>query len=306
MASPYEVGRSFQGSPLYIFYDCESTGLNIEEDRIIEVAAVLHTKSIPSLSSRQLEQLTAANGGHFSALCHCTKPIHPDAAKVISLTLDDLRDAPPVHAVLDKLFDWIQEKVTQVSAMASGMFTPVLVAHSGCRLDYPLLVNEVNRNGAYSSLAVKFKGINLHYVDSYTHFILEYKNDHTYRSLLTEGMSMKAVYNKFLREELKGHRALEDAQALCRIFTEGYPSCKMQTLQGITLNQRGLTDKEEQIMKMRAVGIKPRKAEEMLGIGVTLEMLKEMWRRNPSAAKRELRRVGITRPSAELVYNLSK
>ena len=182
----------------------------------------------------------------------------------------------------------------------------MLVAHSGCRLDYPLLFNEVNRNDAHSSLAVKFKELNLHYVDSYTHFTLEYKNDHTYRSLLSEGMSMKAVYRKFLREELKGHRALEDAQALCRIFTEGYPSCKMQALQAITLDQHGMTDQEKQVTKMRAVGITPRKAEEMLGNGVTLEKLTEMWRSNPSAANRELSRVGITRPSAELLYNLSK
>ena len=300
-SSPYKIGRSFQGSPLYIFYDCESTGVNIEEDRIIEVAAVLHTKSIPSLSSRELEQLTKGNGGHFTSLCHCTRPIHPDAAKVISLTLDDLRDSPPVHAVLDKLFDWIREKVTQVSAMAPGTFTPVLVAHSGCRLDYPLLFNEVDRNGSRSSLAMKFKELNLHYADSYTHFTLEFRNDHTYRSLLSEGMSMKAVYRKFLQAELKGHRALEDAQALCRIFTEGYPSSKMQALQAITLNQRGLTDKEEQITKMRAVGIKPKKAEEILVSGVTLEAIEDRCRRNPGAVRSEMLRLGITKPSAQLL-----
>ena len=42
MAYGYLSTPTVVGSPLYFFYDCEATGLDVDNDRIIEVAAVLY------------------------------------------------------------------------------------------------------------------------------------------------------------------------------------------------------------------------------------------------------------------------
>ena len=98
------------GSPQFFFYDCEATGLDVDNDRIIEVAAVLYTKNLP-LSQTEVQELTKEGSGHFTSLCHCTRELHPVAAAMVGITLADLRHEPPLHTVLDKFFDWIKNRV---------------------------------------------------------------------------------------------------------------------------------------------------------------------------------------------------
>ena len=147
--------NTMKGSPLYFFYDCEATNGDIENDRIIEIAAVLYTKNLEHrLQHGKITELVCSND-HYQSLCYCTRAINPVVAPLIHLTLADLRNQPSIATVLDGFFEWIVEKVHHVEMLTHNTYTPVLVAHSGNRLDYPLLLAELDRIGKPSLITIR-------------------------------------------------------------------------------------------------------------------------------------------------------
>ena len=151
-------------NPLYIFYDCEATGRNPKEDRIIEIGAVVCTQGLDPGTARVLQRDDQCT---FTSLCYCTHPIDPKAAEILTLTLDHLKGAPKPKDVLRSFCDWIEDTVRTAEQRSRSKCTPVLVAHSGNRLDYPLLFKEIELARSHT-LTQKFKGLNLHYTDSYS------------------------------------------------------------------------------------------------------------------------------------------
>lgn len=285
--------------PLYFFYDCEATGRNKQEDRIIEIGAVLCTHEINPGTARVLMQ---NNQHEFSSLCYCKHPISPGAAEILTITLDDLKDAPKPKAVLEDFFDWIAELVRVAEQRDHNKYSPVLVAHSGNLLDYPLLFKTIERINS-PSLNRKFEELNLHYTDSHSAIRQLARSDHFYQDL--PGLGIKDLHQALLHKPYEGHRALPDAQALLNIFTQCNVAKKIaffRELKKFIQSQEGIKVTNDQIPKFLKARIKVAKAEELLMKGITYEKLEREYQRSPRDFKRFLReRCGIAKPKIELL-----
>ena len=292
MAYGYLSTPTVVGSPLYFFYDCEATGLDVDNDRIIEVAAVLYTKNLP-LSWTEVQELTKEGSGHFSSLCHCTRELHPVAAAMVGVTLADLRYEPPLHTVLDTFFDWIKNRVNVAEKLCRSQFTPVLTSHGG--LDFPLLLVELQRINSVL-LSTKFNALNLRFADTHSLCKKLSKLDPTLARM--ESLGMEAIYKAFFPfESYDKHRALPDAQALCKIFTDSPLSFRISELRSL------IEDKETMLkrLKLMKAGIGGAKAQELLRLGITVEHMEREYRRSPSEFRHYLRTLGINKPRPQLM-----
>ena len=294
----YQMAYTFRGNPLYFFYDCEATGRDAETDRIIEIGAVLCTYNLSPRTSQALQQ-----DHQFTSLCYCIHPIDPEAAKILTITLKDLKDAPKLEVVLKQFCDWIKERVTVAERSDLCTYTPVLVAHSGNLLDYPLLFSEIRRTGSYT-LNRKFEDLNLHYTDS--HFAIRQlaRSNLFFRSF--PGLGVKDLHQGLLHVPYIGHRALPDAQALHKIFTQ-CQRVQLQTelfreLRKFTQSKQGVEFIREQVPKFLEAHIKPAKAEELLMRGITYDKVLREYQLSPHNFEQYLRSTcGITRPKQELL-----
>ena len=295
--SPYNC--RLRGNPLYFFYDCEATGRNAEDDQIIEIGAVVCTYD---LSPRTARALDAQDKGQFTSLCHCTHPIDPEAAKVVPITLRDLVDAPKLKQVLISFCDWIKERVGIAERSDYATFTPVLVAHSGNLLDYPLIFNEIKRTSSHA-LKHKFESLDLHYTDSHSAVRQLARSNQFYRSL--PGKGVKDLHQGLLYKPYVGHRALRDAQALHDIFTKCDREKHLELfgeIRKFIQNKRGVEFNREQMPKFREASITAAKAEELLMKGITYNKISEEYRYFPHTFTRYLADTcGITKPKQELL-----
>ena len=296
----YSTTSTFEGGkPLYFFYDCEATGRNDKEDKIIEIGAILCTYS---LDSGTAQALTRDDQHEFSSLVHCTHPISPGAAEILTLTLDDLKDAPKPKVVLTSFFEWIDEMVNLAARRDKCNYTPVLVAHSGNRLDYPLIFKTIEETGSHT-LKRKFEALNLHYTDSHSAFRQLARTDRNYQDL--PGLGVKHLHQLLLRKSYDGHRALPDAKALHNIFTQCSPLKQpglFREIRNIIQTKEGIEITTDQVPKFLKARIKPAKAEELLKKGITYEKVLREYQRNPRNFRRYLQiSCGITRPKQELL-----
>ena len=220
MASAYGYHSSLRQpeTSLFFFYDCEATGPNPVDDRIMEIAAVLYTKNLERrLHYSQIMRLRG-DGGHFESLCHCTTPILPVVEEKVGLTLADLQNQPPLSDVLDRFCSWIEDKVNEVERLTGNTYVPVLVAHSGSSFDFPLLMAEVERSN--SALIGKFFSLNLHFADTFlTCSALKHTSSHILRGI--EKLGVEPLCKHFFPNQLyDAHRALPDARALSKLFSD--------------------------------------------------------------------------------------
>ncbi len=110
----------FQLSKDIVFFDIESTGLNIVKDRIIQIALIKYTKD--SLFPEEKEYLL--NPG---------VPISEEAHAVHGISVDMVRNKPSFSQIAEELFAWIG------SADLSG--------YNSDRFDIPMLMEEFARAG---------------------------------------------------------------------------------------------------------------------------------------------------------------
>lgn len=271
---------------LYIFYDCEATGDVVSSDHIIELAAVVSPRA-------DLQ---------FQSLCYTDKDISPMASELTGLTNRDLIEEPHLPEVLQRLFDWVSERVDQATREKGVQCTPVLVAHGGFSLDYPMLMAEVERlGGGYktvSSNAIyqKIKTLNLHFGDSYTTCkSLATKKDQCMEGI--EKLGQEKLYQAFFHEEYSSHRALPDAQALHRLFTESPLKNHLSEL--IMKSPQEAYDHWKAI-QLTPAGIVFGKAKGLVRRGVYLEHMQQQYKHSPHTFQGYLRTLGISRPSQEL------
>ena len=256
-------GVSCPGEPLFFFYDCETTGLTVGYDVIIEVAAVLYTKD--------LQHATSLTGPEeFASLCSCERALSGKTKELTGLTDADLRGKPSVKDVLHRLFDWIKETVETVSAREKTNFFPVLAAHSGRLLDFPMLFTAVRTNESKDpSLQAKFNALNLHYGDTFSvfkHFVLEGKCKELKK------LGLKDIHGTYFANSLADHRAMGDAKKLRRIFSDSPPSAQfMATLKEYLQTKRGIETTRAEAQKFKRAGVTIPQAVKLLHNGITYE-----------------------------------
>ncbi len=270
------------GVPLYFFYDCETTGLKIGYDGIIEIAAVVYTKNL----RRRVHH------PELHSLCYTDRELTPEAKRLTGLTNRDLEGQPRLKDVLHNFFDWIRETVQEVSERERGNYVPVLAAHSGPRLDFPMLFKAVERIGARNrSLQRKFDTLNLHYADTFSVF-KKLQSTRMYGPQLQK-LGAHDIYLAYFPPSAHAHRALDDAKSLCKIFSESCPAAVfMEKLETYIQSKDGLDFTREQICKFLQIKcgdenfFKVFEVIDLLHKDITFEDLENEYRRS----ERHLRR----------------
>ena len=100
-----------------IYYDTETTGVRVSEDRITEIAAYC-----------------PATDTSYSSLVNPGMPIPPDASKITGITDDMVQDAPSFKQVAEEFVKFCSGDV-------------VLIAHNNDSFDKPLVKCEFERHG---------------------------------------------------------------------------------------------------------------------------------------------------------------
>lgn len=266
MAAPLKqtfYGISGGKEPLFFFYDCEATTWDLWEAVIIEVGAIIHTGNLhkpPPLGSLE-----------YGSLCRSSKELDPEVERLTGLTKAMLRRERPVTEVLSKFFDWIERSVTEAGRREGRHFVPVLVAHSGFKLDFPILSKAVQKIGP--RLKGKFEALNLHYVDS----MGALKDLHASGKRSFDRFSVKDIHKVlFEAEPGRSHRALDDARALHKIFTEAEESKElMSQLRKYIQSSENTVIIKRQIRRFQDAGISIPEAIKLLQRQIGYEYLKE-------------------------------
>ena len=183
-----------------LFFDIESTGLNIASDSIIELCFV---KILPDGEQRvktwRVKPWDYERG--------CQRPINPSAQAVHGISAEDLADCPTFFQIAEEVVQWL-----------SGSD---LAGFNSAKFDLPMLAEEIER-------VRKFKGvemdINLHekkMVDVQTIF-------HK-----MEPRNLKAAYRFYCGQELENaHAAEADTLATYEVLKgqlDRYPDLKNDT-----------------------------------------------------------------------------
>lgn len=121
-----------------LFFDIESTGLNITSDSIIELSFV---KILPGGEQR----IKTWKVKPWDYENNCQKPICPEASKVNGVTDDMLVDCPKFSEIIDEVAEWI--KGSDLAGFNSAKF------------DLPMLSEEIERVRVHCH---KSPDINLH------------------------------------------------------------------------------------------------------------------------------------------------
>lgn len=120
-----------------LFFDIESTGLNIPNDSIIELSFV---KVFPDGK----EEVKTWKIKPWDYEKHCQRPIDPSASKVNGITDDMLVDCPTFYEVADEVADWLKDSD--------------LAGFNSTKFDLPMLAEEFER----VELAGKKLNVDLH------------------------------------------------------------------------------------------------------------------------------------------------
>ena len=120
-----------------LFFDIESTGLNIASDSIIELSFV---KILPGNEQR----IKTWKIKPWDYLKQCQRPIDPQASKVNGVTDDMLVDCPTFYEVADEVASWLENSD--------------LAGFNSAKFDLPMLAEEFER----AKLAGKDLKVDLH------------------------------------------------------------------------------------------------------------------------------------------------
>jgi len=112
-----------------LFFDIESTGLNIVTDGIIELSFV---KVLPGGETR----IKTWKIKPWDYEKHCQIPINPQASEVNGVKDEDLVDCPRFIEVLPEVISWLQDSD--------------LAGFNSLKFDLPMLSEEIERARAYS------------------------------------------------------------------------------------------------------------------------------------------------------------
>lgn len=107
-----------------LFFDIESTGLDIPNDSIIELSFV---KVLPGGE----ERIKTWRIKPWDYERNCQRPINPEASKVNGVTDDMVADCPTFYEVADEVAEWLKDCD--------------LAGFNSCKFDLPMLSEEFER-----------------------------------------------------------------------------------------------------------------------------------------------------------------
>lgn len=129
-----------------LFFDIESTGLNIPEDSIVELSFV---KVFPGGE----ERVKTWRIKPWDYIRNCQRPMNPDASKVNGITDDMLTGCPTFFELAEEVASWVQDSD--------------LAGFNSAKFDLPMLAEEFER--------VKLAGKDLH-VDLHSPLMVDVQN----------------------------------------------------------------------------------------------------------------------------------
>ena len=129
-----------------LFFDIESTGLNIPEDSIVELSFV---KVFPGGE----ERIKTWRIKPWDYIRNCQRPINPDASKVNGITDDMLTGCPTFFELAEEVASWVADSD--------------LAGFNSAKFDLPMLAEEFER--------VKLAGKDLH-VDLHSPLMVDVQN----------------------------------------------------------------------------------------------------------------------------------
>ena len=179
-----------------LFFDIESTGLNISADGIVELSFV---KIFPGGEQRiKTWRIRPWDYEH-----RCQRKMNPEASKVNGITDDMLDGLPTFYELADEIADWLKDCD--------------LAGFNSSKFDLPMLAEEFER--------VKLAGKNLH-VDLHEPLMVDVQNIFH----MMEPRNIKAAYRFYCGEELNNaHTAEADTVATYEVLKsqlDRYPELK--------------------------------------------------------------------------------
>lgn len=159
-----------------LFFDIESTGLNIASDSIIELSFV---KILPGNE----ERIKTWRVRPWDYVGKCQRPINPSAMAVHGITNEELVGCPTFYDIIDEVTQWLEDSD--------------LAGFNSAKFDLPMLAEEIERVRNFTD---KKPQINLHEKK-----MVDVQN--IYHAL--EPRNLKAAYRFYCNSELENAHAAE-------------------------------------------------------------------------------------------------
>lgn len=159
-----------------LFFDIESTGLNIASDSIIELCFV---KICPGGE----QKIKTWRVKPWDYAQNCQRPINPSAYAVHGISAEDLKDCPTFHEIADEVVSWL--KGSDLAGFNSAKF------------DLPMLAEELERVRRYRKTELD---IDLHEMK-----MVDVQN--IFHAM--EPRTLKAAYQFYCGRELENAHAAE-------------------------------------------------------------------------------------------------
>ena len=159
-----------------LFFDIESTGLNIASDSIIELSFV---KILPGNEQR----IKTWRVRPWDYVGRCQRPINPSAMAVHGITNEELVECPTFYDIIDEVTQWLEDSD--------------LAGFNSAKFDLPRLAEEIERVRTFTD---KKPQINLHEKK-----MVDVQN--IFHAL--EPRNLKAAYRFYCNAELENAHAAE-------------------------------------------------------------------------------------------------
>ena len=159
-----------------LFFDIESTGLNIASDSIIELSFV---KILPGNEQR----IKTWRVRPWDYVGRCQRPINPSAMAVHGITNEELVECPTFYDIIDEVTQWLEDSD--------------LAGFNSAKFDLPMLAEEIERVRTFTD---KKPQINLHEKK-----MVDVQN--IFHAL--EPRNLKAAYRFYCNAELENAHAAE-------------------------------------------------------------------------------------------------
>ena len=172
----YDLVMELELKKPLLFFDIESTGLNIASDSIIELCFV---KILPGNEQR----IKTWRVKPWDYVNRCQRPINPSAQAVHGISDADLADKPTFYEIMDEVVQWLQDSD--------------LAGFNSAKFDLPMLAEELERARKYAGKSCPIDLHKVKMVDVQTIF-------HT-----MEPRNLKAAYRFYVGGDFENAHAAE-------------------------------------------------------------------------------------------------